>query len=178
MIETERLILRSLAQQDLEDFYEIFSSPKVGRFINVMTHEQVEKYFEKRKCYLPNPFSFAVILKENGKMIGTCGIKFKKENVGTLSYVFNPKYWNNGFCTEACKAVVKYCFENSKTTRIEADCFEDNLASQKILKEKLKFNFEKNIPNYTTNNATGKMTGFNFYAISREEYLDKDVEIS
>ena len=163
MIETERLILRSLAQQDLEDFYEIFSSPKVGRFINVMTHEQVEKYFEKKKSSLPNPFSFAVILKEN---------------VGTLSYVFNPKCWNNGFCTEACKAVVKYCFENSKTTRIEADCFEDNLASQKILKEKLKFNFEKNIPNYTTNNATGKMTGFNFYAISREEYLDKDVEIS
>ena len=174
VLETNRLILRPMEDTDLEDFYDIFCSDEVGRFINKMSHESVERYFEKKKKSEPNPFSFAVVLKENNKMIGTCGIKHNKDNnFGEISYVFNVKYWNNGYCTEACKAVIKYGFEVGNMHRIEADCFEDNYASDKILREKLLMNFEGSLSDYAFNNATSKVMPFRFFGITKEEYLDR-----
>ncbi len=174
MIETNRLILRPMTQDDLEDFYDIFKSEQVGRFVHRMSHEAAERYFEKKKKSEPNPYSFAVVLKENNKMIGTCGVKLNKDNnCGELSYVFNADYWNKGYCTEACKAVVKYCFIEGGMHRIEADCFEDNYASTKILQEKLLMNYEGSIKNYAFNEATQKITAFKFFGITKEEYLKK-----
>lgn len=173
ILESERLILRPMVETDLQDFYEIFSSDEVGRFVNKMSYDAVEKYFAKKKKSEPNPFSFAVVLKENEKMIGTCGIKHNKENnFGELSYVFNANYWSKGYCTEACKMVVKYAFEVGNLHRIEADCFADNYASDKILREKLHMNFEGSLKNYAFNTATEKVTPFKFFGITKEEYLE------
>lgn len=172
-METKRLILREMTENDLEDFYEIFSADEVGRFINKMSHTDVERYFEKRKQKPKNPHSFAVILKDNNKMIGTCGVKLNSEtNVGKLSYVFNPRYWNNGFCTETCQAILKYCFEEVGMDKIEADCFEDNYSSIHILQDKLKMRADKNKKREEFNNYTQKMTSFKFFSISKQEYYD------
>lgn len=174
VIESERLILRPMTDNDLEDFYDIFSSDEVGRFVNKMSHESVERYFEKKKKAEPNPYSFAVVLKENGKMIGTCGVKHNKENnFGEISYVFNVKYWNKGYCTEACKEVIKYAFLTGNMHRIEADCFEDNYASDKILREKLLMNYEGSISDYALNSFTNKVTPFRFFGITKKEYLER-----
>lgn len=171
MLETQKLILREMTQDDLEDFYEIFSTEEVGRFINRMSHADVERYFEKKKQKPKNPHSFAVVLKENNKMIGTCGIKLNEQtNVGTLSYVFNPKYWNNGYCTEACKAILKYGFEVAKMQRIEADCFEDNYGSIHILQDKLKMRMDTSKQREELNSYTGKITPFKFFAIDEKQY--------
>ena len=51
-MESERLIFRIMDDEDKDDFYEIFSSEKVGDFIKPMTRQQVENYFEKRKSKL------------------------------------------------------------------------------------------------------------------------------
>ena len=137
-----------------------------------MTHESVEKYFEKKKHSVQNPFSFVAVEKESGKMIGTIGVKRDSQtNVGSLSYVFNAKYWNKGFCTEACKAVMNFCFESGQIDKIEADCFEDNLASVKILQDKLHMteNFQKTKAVF--NEVTGKMTNFRFFEITKRQFL-------
>ena len=67
---------------------------------------------------------------------------------------------------------VEYTFENSKMHRLEADCAENNLASAKVLLEKLKMNFEGKIKNYCKS-YDGNIIGFNFYAITRDEYEAK-----
>jgi ribosomal-protein-alanine N-acetyltransferase len=168
---TQRLILRPFSDDDKDDFYEMFSSKEVARFISPMTLEDVEKYFAKMKQSAHNPFKFAVVLKENNKMIGTCEIKVNNSNnFGELSYVFNPKYWNKGYCTEACKKVVEYAFENG-LNRIEADCFEDNFASIKILQEKLNMDYEGSIKNYACNH--NKILAFKFFGLTKENYLKR-----
>ena len=175
MIETKRLILREISQNDLEDFYQIFSTDEVGRFINKMSHSDVERYFEKKKNKPKNPYSFAVVLKENNKMIGTCGVKLNAEtNVGTLSYVFNPNYWSKGYCTEACKAILNYCFNIGKMDKIEADCFEDNNASIHILKDKLNMNIDEYKQREEINTFTKKLTAFKFFSITKEEFISNN----
>ncbi len=172
MIETKRLVLREMTDDDLEDFYEIFSADEVGRFIRKMSHADVERYFLKKKQKPKNPHSFAVALKQNNKMIGTCGIKLNAEtNVGTLSYVFNPRYWNNGFCTEACKAVIKYAFEVVGMDRIEADCFENNFGPIHILQDKLNMRLDITKTREELNIFTHKITPFKFFAIDKQDYL-------
>lgn len=176
MIETERLILREMTDDDLEDFYEIFSTDEVGRFLNKMSHADVERYFMKKKQRPKNPYSFAAVLKENNKMIGTCGIKLNPEtNVGTLSYVFNPNYWNNGYCTEACLALLKYGFEVGNMDKIEADCFEDNYGSIHILQDKLKMHPDTGKTREEFNSFTQKMTSFKFFSIDKQEYLESSL---
>ena len=174
IIESQRLSLRPLMKTDIEDFYDIFSSDEVGRFVNKMSRETVEKFFNNNERLISNPFSFAVILKENQKMIGTCEIKYNKDNnFGEISYVFNAKYWNRGYCTEACKAMIQYAFETVNMHRIEADCVEDNYASEKILKEKLFLNYEGSLSNYMYNNTTHKVMAFKFFGITKEEYMKR-----
>lgn len=174
MIESKRLILREMRQEDKDDFYDIFSSEEVGKYVRKMSREDVEKYFEKKRNSKPNPFSFAVVLKENGKMIGTCGVKYDEKNrCGKLSYVFNASFWNNGYCTEACKEVIKYCFNFGKMQKIEADCLENNYASQKILQDKLHFNYEGQIEKSVFNEEKKEEIPFKFYTLTFEEFYKK-----
>ena len=172
MIESKRLILREMTKEDEDDFYDIFSSDEVGKFVHKMSRNDVEKYFEKRKNLKQNPFSFAVVLKENGKMIGTCGVKFDEKSCsGRLSYVFDVDYWNRGYCTEACKEVIKYCFNFGKMHKIEADCLENNYASQKILHEKLHFDYKGQFSK--SNDADQKELSFRLYELTKVEFYKK-----
>ena len=162
-MESERLIFRIMYDEDKDDFYEIFSSEKVGAFIKPMTRQQVENYFEKRKSKPVNPYSFAVVLKETGKMIGTIGLKEKEPKIGTLSYVFNDKFWNNGYCSES----IKFILENAKKwgfKEILADCEETNIKSQHLL-EKFNFKFTKTNEEEILNYKTGKPTTFYYYSL-------------
>ena len=133
-METERLIFRPMVDTDKYDFHEIFSCAGVGAFIKPMTIDQVEKYFEKRKLKPLNPFSFAVVLKENSKMIGTIGLKTKDPKVGVLSYVFNDKYWNQGYCSESIKFILDHA-KDWGFDKIIADCEITNEKSQHLLEK-------------------------------------------
>lgn len=74
---------------------------------------------------------------------------------------------------EGCKEVIKYAFEVGNMHRIEADCFENNYASDKILRKKLLMDFEGVLTNHAYNNATGKVMSFKFFGITKKQYLDR-----
>ena len=169
MLETINLFLREMKDYDINDFYDIFSSDEVGKFVNKMTYEQVERYFEKRKSKPVNPYSFAVVLKENNKMIGTIGIKEKEPNIGELSYVFNVNYWGKGYCSECVKLLLNKAFNEWGFYKIKADCREDNLASKKIFK-KFGFKFIEKISDKFIDNNSGECINFEYYSIENKEF--------
>jgi hypothetical protein len=55
-------------------------------------------------------FDWAVVLRENQKMIGTCGFtSFSYEhNSAEIGYVLNPSYWGQGIALEAVQAVMYF----------------------------------------------------------------------
>jgi RimJ/RimL family protein N-acetyltransferase len=80
----------------------------------------------------------AVELKETSKMIGH--IYFHQEDpveFGTweLGYIFNPHFHNNGYCTEACLAIIEYGFVYKKAHRIIGNCNPRNAASWHVLEK-------------------------------------------
>jgi len=79
---------------------------------------------------------WAVCLKENKKVIGH--VYFNQEepmefNTWELGYVFNPKFYGQGYATEACRRILKYGFEEKKAHRIVAGANVKNESSWKLL---------------------------------------------
>ncbi|MDO8998734.1 MAG: GNAT family N-acetyltransferase [Bacteroidota bacterium] len=151
ILETERLLLREILPADKDGMFELDKNPEVHRFLGntpVKDIEQVREVIQFiRQQYTNNGIGrFAIIEKSSNKFIGWCGLKLFKETVNNhtdfydLGYRLIPKYWNQGYATEASKAWLNYGFETMKLNEIYAMTDSRNLNSNKVLK-KLGFNF-------------------------------------
>ncbi|MBQ3074832.1 MAG: GNAT family N-acetyltransferase [Clostridia bacterium] len=85
-------------------------------------------------------FDWALIDKESGKMIGTCGFTeiYEREKRAEVGYVIAPKFHRRGFAPEALKAVMNYGFLTLGLEKLSGRLMEDNVASRKDL-ERLGF---------------------------------------
>ena len=81
-------------------------------------------------------YDFAITLKENGKLIGVCGI-YLKDNLrqGVLGWVLHMKYWKQGYMPEAANALLSFGFEKLKLHRIYATCDADNYGSYRVMEK-------------------------------------------
>ena len=149
---------------DFDDFCEIFDNEYIDEYVKRMNKEQVQRYFDKKEKQGTNKYSIAVILKENNKMIGNIGLKVIDEKVGNLSYVFNYKYWNKGYCSEACKTIINKAFSEWGFDEILADCEDYNIASKRIL-EKLGFEFLYKKSGDTLHHATHEPLTFLYFSL-------------
>ena len=138
-LETERLLLRPVEIDDAKDMYDYASKDEVVNFVRFPKHKSVEDSKETIKKYFLNrpskswPEAFAIILKENNEMIGTCDFwPTDEEGCFEMGYVLNPKYWNQGIMSEASQRVLAFAFLDYGVRRMELNHIEDNLASKKI----------------------------------------------
>ena len=149
LIETERLIVRKYIESDYSDLYEYLSQESVYRYEpgKPITIEESKKLSAERAR---GDHFFAVILKQNGKMIGHLyleQISPKDRLTWELGYIFNPNYQHKGYASESAKALVEYALKELKAHRIMARCNPDNTASWKLL-ERIGFIREGNFKKY------------------------------
>jgi len=153
ILETDRLILRAWEITDLDDFFEYASVEGVGEKAGWEHHKSKDKSLEILKMFIEEKKVFAIVLKENQKVIGSIGIEELSEELDKdldnllgreLGYVLNKDYWNKGIMKEAVSKVVDYCFNTLKLNFLMASYFNHNIASKKVL-EKLNFKFYKDI---------------------------------
>ena len=153
ILETDRLILRAWEITDLDDFFEYASVEGVGEKAGWEHHKSKDKSLEILKMFMEEKKVFAIVLKENQKVIGSIGIEELSEELDKdsdnllgreLGYVLNKDYWNKGIMTEAVSKVVDYCFNTLKLNFLMASYFNHNIASKKVL-ENLNFKFYKDI---------------------------------
>ena len=119
-IETDRLILRPFKQSDLDDFYEYASVEGVGEMAGWKHHENKEKSQSILDLFINEDKTFAIVLKENNKVIGSLGVEeygmeqalseFFVYQGREIGYVLSKDYWGKGLMPEAVKAVIDYLF--------------------------------------------------------------------
>ena len=153
ILETDRLILRAWEITDLDDFFEYASVEGVGEKAGWEHHKSKDKSLEILKMFIEEKKVFAIVLKENQKVIGSIGIEELSEELDKdldnllgreLGYVLNKDYWNKGIMKEAVSKVVDYCFNTLKLNFLMASYFNYNIASKRVL-ENLNFKFYKDI---------------------------------
>ena len=74
ILETDRLILRPWQEEDAEDLYKYASHPDVGPITGWAVHPSVEFSRDIIKGPLSAPDTYAVVLKETGRPVGSIGL--------------------------------------------------------------------------------------------------------
>lgn len=107
VLQTERLILREFARDDLEDFFKIFRDEEANTFLPwfpVKTLEEARAFFAER---YESPFCgcrYAVCRKEDGRPVGYVNVSFTGGH--DFGYGLLPEFWGRGIMTEAGRAVI------------------------------------------------------------------------
>ncbi len=139
---TENLILRKIKVADYMDMYEYAKIPSVTEFLTWKPHidsTYTKRYLElvQGQYYSGEFFDWAVVLKAENKMIGTCGFtSFDTDNnAGEIGYVINPRYEGQGYATEAAKEIIRFGFLNLNLHRIYARYMSGNNSSRRVMEK-------------------------------------------
>jgi RimJ/RimL family protein N-acetyltransferase len=83
-----------------------------------------------------------IFLLESGEHVGCAGMRAYKleENIPSMGYYLRPKFWGQGFATEAGCAVISYAFSMLGMTTLFAGDHPENAGSRRVL-AKLGFTF-------------------------------------
>ena len=148
-IETKRLFLRPVDQNDLSDIHEIVSDSQVAETAGFPLCETLEQSAKRMLEYMDDNETLAVVLKDNGKMIGTVSLQKRDWTMypidqglkgRELGFDLNRNYWGQGLMPEAVRAVCDYCFRELKYDFLTAGYFLGNEKSRRAI-EKCEFTF-------------------------------------
>lgn len=137
LIETSRLILRRWTAGDVSALRDILSDREVNRFLPwfpIDTLSEAGTFLNERflSYYtLPEAYRYAVCLRESDIPIGYINIACNDSR--DLGYGLAKKYWNNGYMTEAAKALLERARQD-KVPYITATHDILNPASGKVMK--------------------------------------------
>ncbi len=150
ILETERLYLRELKQEDLDRLHAIFSDEETMRFYPApFTREQTGQWIKKnQERYRKDGFGlWGVCLKETDELIGDCGLVRQTVDGRTeieIGYHIHKKYWSRGFATEAAKACKAYGFHQLHFHKLICLIDPKNIPSIRVA-EKIGFTIEKEV---------------------------------
>ena len=140
-IKTERLLLRRLITEDIEEIYKMRSDKKVMKFIGknpITTMQQAIDFYNLVNDSLENNTGITwtiALIDSPKKMIGTIGLwrVIKEHFRAEIGYMLIPDYWKKGLAKEAVFKVIDYGFDQMNLHSIEAHIHPENSASARLL---------------------------------------------
>ncbi len=151
-LETERLVLRALAESDVEDLRKWLGREEIytywGRPASRGEKSPERLFLDPRPHVHRKPshdFIWGIELQSTHEMIGLIEI-FDVENdrFGMIGYRIAPWLWGCGICSEALRRVVQFIFIQTGLDRLEGHADVRNIGSNRVL-EKSGFRLEGTI---------------------------------
>ncbi|MCB0833964.1 MAG: GNAT family N-acetyltransferase [Bacteroidetes bacterium] len=148
IIETDRLVLRPLTEEDDGFILKLLNEPSFLEFIGdkgVRTLEDARRYIVTgpMDSYRRHRFGLLLVqLKETGAPIGICGL-IKRDYLQDkdIGFAFLPECCSKGYATESARAVLQWGVTNIGLQRVAAITQANNHLSIRVL-EKLGLRFE------------------------------------
>ncbi|HVV64656.1 MAG TPA: GNAT family N-acetyltransferase [Rhizomicrobium sp.] len=136
-LETERLILRGLKQEDFEALAEIMADPDVARYLTGEPLTRAEAWRSLAVALghwrLRGYGVWAVERKTDGAFLGRVGMINPEGWPGLeIGWTLGKPHWGNGYATEAARAAMSYAFCTQPVDRLISCIDPDNLASQRV----------------------------------------------
>ena len=147
VIETARLKLRKITNDDIENIYRGLSDPEVIRYYGV-SYSSLEETREQMEWYQSledqgTGLWWAITHKYSGEFYGAAGLNgiIKEHKKGEIGFWLYPDCWGRGFVSEILPKVIEHGFNVLGLHRIEGIVETGNEASTRVL-EKLGFKKE------------------------------------
>jgi ribosomal-protein-alanine N-acetyltransferase len=139
--ETDRLRLRQITEDDLENIFSGLSHPGVIKYYGVNyknlddTWEQLEWYAELERTRAG--IWWAITSAEDNSFCGAIGYNnlSREHKKAELGFWLLPEYWGKGYVQEALGVVLEYAFQKLHLHRIEAFVETENISSQNTLQK-------------------------------------------
>jgi len=175
---TPRLILRPFAADDWDAVCALLSDPLIIRYMHFVTWtaDQRRQWFEWCVTNEQQPDSdacnWAITRRDAGDVIGLCHSQPSNESDAAIAgergfgYLLNRAMWNQGYMTEALRAVLADEFGSRGAPGLRATCHVANPASARVL-EKVGLHREKTVFDA---NFAGATAQWHHYTITKAEY--------
>ncbi|MFT4413271.1 GNAT family N-acetyltransferase [Fredinandcohnia humi] len=174
ILNTERLVLRQITQEDSSDIFTYLSDPEVMKYYGLAPFESEDEALEEIEWYgsifeSNVGIRWGITLKGTDIIIGSCGFLNweKRHNRAEVGYELAKEHWNKGIMREALEAVIHYGFTTYEINRIQALVEQENIASLRLLK-KVGFNEEGILKEYER--TSGKYDDLVMLSYLRRDY--------
>ncbi len=179
LIETERLILRPLQTEDVDDILPYHSDLDSIRYIpwDQRDRDFVVDWLTRAVTYLgiqegPPGLLLAMVEKSSGKVIGqlNSAMTDRANLTADVGYISHPNWRGRGFVNEALTGLINYLFTEEKVHRVIADIDIRNLDSIKVV-ERLGFRREATF--IENDFLKGEWCSMHLYALLSREWPSK-----
>jgi ribosomal-protein-alanine N-acetyltransferase len=145
-LETERLILRDYREDDFDEYFRLKTDEKTMYYlqdIQLFSKEEADEDFQmvlEDMKKLDRKFYFLHMeLKESHEQVGSVGYTVTDNTpAGKLvhaGYFTYPKFWGNGYTTEALKKVLEFAFTEHDVYRVTTGCLTENVGSERVMQK-------------------------------------------
>lgn len=138
IILTPRLLLRPWFESDAPILYEYAKDPEVGPAAGWQVHTDVENSRQIIRDILSAPETYAVVLRENARPVGSVGIalcgndkRFPPTEAEVGCWIGRP-LWGQGLIPEAIEALLDRCFLQLNCTAVWYSWFDFNDKSRRV----------------------------------------------
>ena len=140
-IKTERLILRDFTPDDINFYNELETHPKSLEFEHesIPSKETLDKNIEQTFSLinksLRDKYSLLIVNGETLNPVGRVVLWKIDDSIREweMGWIIHPDYWNNGYASEAAKAMIYFAFKELNAHRIQALCHEHNHRSERVM---------------------------------------------
>lgn len=144
-INSERLLLRDLREDDLEAMCKLCLNPKITRYMDYIAKKDrdevlkwIQEFIKHNNAVPRHSYNLVVVEKESGEMVGWIGIgKPDDKDKGDLDfgYAILEEHQGKGYGTEALNTLIEFCFGLAGVHKIFGECDKENVASQRIMQK-------------------------------------------
>lgn len=175
-IETSRLILRPWRETDAPALFRYASDPDIGPVAGWTPHASLEESLRIIRTVFAAPEIYAVVLKESGEPVGSCGIMFAdglhsadmQPGHAEIGYWIGKPYWGQGLIPEAIRALLARSFNELKLKAVWCGYYDGNVKSRRVI-EKCGFRFHHT--NADIVSPLGDTRTEHFYIMTPEDYF-------
>jgi RimJ/RimL family protein N-acetyltransferase len=139
-ISTPRLILRPFQVEDAKRVQQLAGHPLVAATTATIPHPYAdgvaESWIRQHLIWFQSgqAVHFAIVLKSLNSMIGCIDLSINPHHSrAELGYWVGVDFWNQGYCTEAAKAVIDFGFTNLKLNKITSRHLSSNPSSGRVM---------------------------------------------
>lgn len=134
-IETERLLLRRLGMDDLDELVALHADPEVTRFIRPLDRAEAEARLRKDESEWRERGHglLAIVASRSGAFLGRCGLKYWPQFGETeLGWALRHDAWGHGYATEAARACIEWGFAELDVPYLTAMIAPENARSLRV----------------------------------------------
>lgn len=171
-IETGRMLIRDFAPEDAADLHEIFGDEET------MANCEPAYDFAKTQAFLETfcigrKGAAAAVHKDSGKMIGYLLFNELDPGVYEMGWIFNCRFWRQGYAYEACRALIDYAFGTLQAHKIFAEAI-DGVKSVGLMK-KLGMQLE-GVQRSQTRDSQGNWADLSFYGLLEDDWREQRLQ--